>query len=70
MSQKRAPRKENVEWWAKRAKAATPINIGGACLAEWRREQQNARTKLAEHGLDMDGNLTDWARKEGYKEPK
>lgn len=52
------------------AKAPIPSYLSGPALTEWLREQRNARTKLAEHGLDLDGKLTDEARAEGYKEPK
>lgn len=70
MSQKRAPSRDHVEEWSRWAKASQPQYVGGPALTEWRAEKARCINNLEKHGLDLDGNLTDWARAEGYKEPK
>ena len=70
MSQERAPSKANVQRWCAIAKEEQPENYGGPALREWLRYRQNARERLAKHCLDENGQLTDWGRTNGYKEPK
>lgn len=49
------PRTEDVARWVKIANGEIPASYGGAALSALRTEKRNARCKLAEWDLGLDG---------------
>jgi hypothetical protein len=56
MNKQRAPKPTNVTRWVAILAAPIPPHYGGAALSAIRQERRHAAGKLAEWGLDRNGN--------------